>query len=115
MDYLCNKITLQPIIENAIYHGINQMPDEGRIDIRVFSEKGDIIFQVEDNGVGMPQKQCGEILQRESGGSVGIGIKNVNDRIKFYCGDEYGISIASELDEGTCVTIRMPNNFSESQ
>ena len=51
---------------------------------------------------------CREILQRESGDRTGIGIKNVNDRIKIYFGEEYGISIVSELDEGTCVTIRMP-------
>ena len=108
LGYLCNKITLQPIIENAIYHGVNQMPDEGKIDIRIFSKEDDIIFQIEDNGVGMTEEMCREILQRESGDRTGIGIKNVNDRIKIYFGEEYGISIVSELDEGTCVTIRMP-------
>ena len=108
LGYLCNKITLQPIIENAIYHGVNQMPDEGKIDIRIFSKEDDIIFQIEDNGVGMTEEMCREILQRESGDRTGIGIKNVNDRIKIYFGEEYGITIASELDEGTCVTIRMP-------
>ena len=53
LDYLCNKITLQPIIENAIYHGINGLVDEGEIIIRIESRGDDILATVEDNGVGM--------------------------------------------------------------
>jgi len=106
--YLCNKITLQPIIENAIYHGINRMVDEGEIIIRIREEEGDIVFSVSDNGVGMSKEQCEEILKSEPGDQTGIGIKNVNDRIKIYFGEENGITIESELDEGTCVSIRMP-------
>ena len=108
LSYLCNKITLQPIIENAIYHGIDRMVDEGRIEIRIFPDHEKIVFEVEDNGVGMTEEQCQEILQKDSGDKAGIGIKNVNDRIKIYFGEEYGITICSELDEGTCVTITMP-------
>ena len=108
LSYLCNKITLQPIIENAIYHGIDRMVDEGRIEIRIFPDHEKIVFEVEDNGVGMTEEQCQEILQKDSGDKAGIGIKNVNDRIKIYFGEEYGITIRSELDEGTCVTITMP-------
>ena len=108
LPYLCNKITLQPIIENAIYHGINRMVDEGEIIIRIREEEGDIVFSVSDNGVGMSKEQCEEILKSEPGDQTGIGIKNVNDRIKIYFGEEYGITIESELDEGTCVSIRMP-------
>lgn len=108
LSYLCNKITLQPIIENAIYHGIDRMVDEGRIEIRIFQDHEKIVFEVEDNGVGMTEEQCQEILQKDSGDKAGIGIKNVNDRIKIYFGEEYGITIHSELDEGTCVTITMP-------
>lgn len=108
LEYLCNKITLQPIIENAIYHGINRMVEEGKIKISIY-EKGDcIIFEVEDNGVGMSKEECSDILHRESGDQTGIGIKNVNDRIKIYFGEEYGLTIISELDEGTCVLIKMP-------
>ena len=63
---------------------------------------------VEDNGVGMTEEQCREIMHKEPGDRTGIGIKNVNDRIKIYFGDGYGLTITSELDEGTKVTIRMP-------
>ena len=107
-QYLCNKITLQPIIENAIYHGLDRMVDEGRILIRIYSEGEDVVFRVEDNGVGMSEEQCRSILHKEPGDNSGIGIKNVNDRIKIYFGKEYGLSIESELDEGTTVIIRMP-------
>ena len=108
LGYLCNKITLQPIIENAIYHGLNRMVDEGEITIRIREDGDDIILSVEDNGIGMTEEQCQEILRKEPGDRTGIGIKNVNDRIKIYFGEEYGLTITSELDEGTCVDIRMP-------
>lgn len=108
LNYLCNKITLQPIIENAIYHGIDRMVDEGKINIGIYQKGDRIIFTVEDNGVGMTEEQCEEILHKDAGDRVGIGIKNVNDRIKIYFGEEYGLTIQSELDEGTRVTISMP-------
>lgn len=108
LGYLCNKITLQPIIENAIYHGIDRMVDEGKINIGIHQKEDKIIFTIEDNGVGMTLEQCEEILHEDASDRVGIGIKNVNDRIKIYFGEEYGLTIQSELDEGTRVTISMP-------
>ncbi len=108
LSYLCNKITLQPIIENAIYHGIDRMVEEGYIQIRIEEEETAIRMTVTDNGVGMSEEQCKEILHREAGERTGIGIKNVNDRIRIYFGEEYGLHITSELDEGTCVEIRIP-------
>lgn len=108
LSYLCNKITLQPIIENAIYHGMDRMVDEGMIKIGIHQDPNRIIFTVEDNGVGMTEEQCREVLKKEPGDRAGIGIKNVNDRIKIYFGDEYGLTIQSELDVGTRVTITMP-------
>lgn len=107
MQYLCNKITLQPIIENAIYHGLD-MADEGLITIRVKEDGEDIVMSVEDNGVGMSGELCSEILKREPGDKGGIGIKNVNDRIRIYFGEKYGLTIFSVPDEGTRVDIRMP-------
>lgn len=108
LSYYCNKITLQPIIENAIYHGIDRMVEEGKIEIMIQSEEDDILFIIKDNGVGMTKEQCSVILKKEPGDQTGIGIKNVNDRIKIYFGEKYGIKITSEPDKGTCVTIRMP-------
>lgn len=108
LKYYCNKITLQPIIENAIYHGVNQMIEEGEINIRIFESGEDIIFEVEDNGIGMTKEKCEEILKIDKSKKSGIGVANVNERIKIYFGEEYGITIESELDCGTRVTIRMP-------
>ena len=109
LHYYCNKITLQPIIENAIYHGLNRMIDEGFIEIKIFEDGGDVVFTVEDNGVGMTKEQCESILHKEVKGQTGgIVIKNVNDRVKIYFGEQYGMKIESELDEGTKVSIRMP-------
>lgn len=108
LSYYCNKITLQPLIENAIYHGINRMIDEGEIIVRIYERGSEVIFEVEDNGVGMTEEQCSQILHREPGDKSGIGIKNVNDRIRIYFGEQYGLSIESELDEGTKIIINMP-------
>lgn len=110
--YLCNKITLQPIIENAIYHGLD-MTDEGRIQIGIKARGEDILMYVEDNGVGMDEERCKEILHKESSDRSGIGIKNVNDRIKIYFGEKYGLTILSEPDVGTRVEILMPKVLEE--
>ena len=108
LEYYCNKITLQPIIENAINHGLDLMVDEGQITVQVCQEGEDILFRVRDNGVGMSREQVDAILHHSPGDRTGIGIKNVDDRLKIYFGKEYGLRITSELDVGTCVEIRMP-------
>ena len=108
LDYYCNKITLQPIIENAINHGLDLMVEEGCIWVQVLQDGEDILFRVRDNGVGMSQEQLQAIFQRDPKDRTGIGIKNVNDRLKIYFGKQYGLHITSELDVGTCVEIRMP-------
>ena len=110
-NYFCNKITVQPLIENAIYHGLDRMVDEGHIQISAKTaedDPGDIIITVEDNGVGMTEEQCRKILLKERSDSSGIGVKNVNDRLKIYCGEKYGISVESELDVGTKIKVRIP-------
>ncbi len=115
MDYLCNKITLQPIIENAIYHGINGLVDEGEIQIRVFSDGGDIVFLVTDNGAGMEPEQIQAIFRKGADSKTGIGIKNVDDRLKIWFGDAYGIQIDSVPDMGTRVRVRMPKVREETE
>lgn len=105
---LCNKITLQPIIENAITHGLDLMVDPGHIEIEVCSDGDDILFKVSDDGIGMSAEQVAELLKNEPSDRTGIGIKNVNDRLRIYFGPQYGLSIDSVPDEGTTVTIRMP-------
>ena len=116
-ECLCNKITIQPLIENALYHGIADM-DDGEIKItvkRAEDDPEDILITVADNGVGMTDEQCAAVLAKERSDSVGIGVKNVNDRLRIYFGEKYGISIKSELDMGTEVTVRIPGNAEDRQ
>ena len=105
---LCNKITLQPIIENAIVHGLDLMVDAGHIEITVRPDGGDILLIVADDGIGMESEQVAALLQNEPSDRTGIGVKNVNDRLRIYFGPEYGLSITSAPYEGTTVTIRTP-------
>ena len=106
--YLCSKITLQPLVENAIYHGIEPLIDDGEIIISVKPDGDDILMTVSDNGVGMTAEQVEGLLKKERSDSSGIGIKNVSDRIKIYFGDSYGVKVESEPDAGTKITVRIP-------
>ena len=106
------KLMLQPMVENAIYHGMEFMDGDGVIQIRVWREGDDLYLRVRDNGLGMTKEQV-ENLFKDSGhvpsrrGS-GIGVRNVNERVHLYFGDAYGLRIESEPDEGTDVIIHLP-------
>lgn len=107
------KLILQPIIENSIYHGIEYMVDEGLITIRVSLTASDMILEVEDNGLGMDKSTIEKLLFRrdleiESHKGSGVGVRNVDERIKLRYGENYGIAITSEIEEGTTVQIRVP-------
>lgn len=104
------KLILQPIIENAIYHGINKIQDKGEIKIKVFIEGEKIVFQVSDNGYGIKTERLKEIFEYEQTNkrTLGVGLKNVVERIKLSYGDEYGVDIVSEIEVGTTVSISIP-------
>ncbi|NBD25751.1 cache domain-containing sensor histidine kinase [Paenibacillus glycinis] len=103
------KILLQPFVENAIYHGIRGSADKGLIAIRGMRVGDNVVFEVEDNGQGMTPEQLQRLLLPEDGEDrKGIGIRNVDERIKLYFGREYGVHIRSEREVGTCVTITIP-------
>ncbi|MGL4741863.1 MAG: sensor histidine kinase [Sarcina sp.] len=105
------KLIIQPIIENAIYHGVESLYDEGEIKIDVFRDDLFLFIVISDNGIGIKEEKLETILKKKrnfkSNGS-GVGLRNVNERIKLYFGDEYGLTIKSELDIGTEVTITLP-------
>ena len=106
------KLMLQPTVENAIYHGMEFMDGDGEILLKVWKEEGDLYFSVIDNGLGMTEEQVGNLFTGashvDSKRGSGIGVKNVNERIKLYFGEKYGLSIESEPDEGTTVKIHLP-------
>ncbi len=109
-DYITLKLLIQPIVENSIYHGFSQIPDEGIINIKVYIDGEDLVYLISDNGYGISEEKITSIISGEtkSKHSSGVGIKNVNERIKIYYGESYGINIKSEPDEGTDVYIRIP-------
>ncbi|WP_332447380.1 cache domain-containing sensor histidine kinase [Sphaerochaeta sp.] len=106
------KLIVQPIVENAIYHGIKYLQEMGHIDIKVFKRKpGAIVIEVRDNGVGMDAQKLDTILSLEGPphkSGAGIGVRNVHQRIQLYYGSDYGLEISSELDEGTLVRLVIP-------
>lgn len=105
-SYSMPNLILQPIIENAIEHGIDlKESGKGILTIQVYEEKEDFILSITDNGVGMSEKDCEELLFRPS---KGYGLRNVNERIQLIYGNKYHLSITSELEKGTVVLARLP-------
>ena len=105
------KLILQPLIENALYHGIKNRRGRGAIAITGTEEDGDLLIKVRDNGAGMSPEQ---LTQLQSGmyeeHHSGLGLKNVHQRIRLYCGEPYGLSFESEIGKGTTVTVRLPRS-----
>ena len=111
------KITVQPIIENALYHGIKNRRGGGKITVTGTDGDTDYSIIVMDGGMGMTTERLEEIRKeltdKESGEGKIYGLYNVNERIRLFYGDEYGISIESEYEKGTTVTIRLPKKSTE--
>lgn len=110
MKYKTLKILLQPLVENSIYHGIKNKIGTGIIKIVGKEDGENILLQVVDNGVGMSSEELENILKstgRSEAGS-GVGVRNVNERIKLYFGEKYGIEFESRPDEGTTANIWLP-------
>ena len=113
------KLTLQPIVENSIYHGIERKVGKGNLKIRISVSDTRLRIRISDDGMGMPEetlKQLNEKLRRltlddvqeESGKRGGIALVNVNNRIKLLFGEEYGLSIYSWEGAGTDVLVILP-------
>ncbi len=115
--YYLMKLMLQPIVENALYHGIKNKRGKGMIRVKGRQDQTDLVFTVEDNGIGMMASQlqymrgviAGEIEEdRSSESTHGFGMANVQQRIRLRCGEGYGISVESTYGEGCLVTVRIP-------
>lgn len=106
------KLMLQPLVENAIYHGMEFMDGDGEIEILAFCREKELFITIRDNGLGMTREQSDALLTEKtrvtSKRGSGIGVKNVNERIRLYFGEEYGLEIDSEPDEGTQIRIHLP-------
>jgi two-component system sensor histidine kinase YesM len=109
------KLVLQPLVENALYHGVKNKRQGGTIILRAKQNSNDeVVFEVEDNGIGFTPSKLAQVraeLESDSGDirmESGFGIGNVNKRIKLYYGKPYGLSIESEYNVGTCVRLVIP-------
>ena len=104
------KLVLQPVVENCIYHGLKNKIDKGIIRIGADIEDGFLCLRVADNGYGMRQETIGELYRSFEDGVVSnnVGLKNIYQRVMIYYGGNAGMTIESELDEGTTITIRQP-------
>ncbi len=104
------KVLLQPLVENAIYHGIKNKYGTGTIRITGEREGETIVLRVNDNGVGMDEETRKSLLSpaTDAKQGKGVGLMNVHERIRLYFGKIYGLTIDSEPDEGTTVTVKFP-------
>ena len=110
-DEMIVKIVLQPLVENALYHGIKDLEEGGYIRVLGFREGNNIILEVYDNGKGMSHEQIKNILKAPSSTFItkgGVAIKNVHERIQVYFGQDYGLSYESEYGKWTKVRITIP-------
>ena len=105
------KLVLQPLLENAIYYGMEFMDGEGEIYVRGYRRDNDVYLEVEDNGLGMPEEEAAELLngkERPHKHGSGVGLVNVHSRLKLRFGEDYGLIIHSCPDEGMMVQIHIP-------
>lgn len=108
------KMLLQPMVENAVKHGLRDKEGTGTVAINVFRREDYLEIIVMDDGVGMDEAKVHELTEKLGGkvgvsnGKVSIGMKNVYDRIKLNCGDQYGFEIESVKGVGTVITFRLP-------
>jgi two-component system sensor histidine kinase YesM len=110
---LVPKLALQPIVENALEHGLD-VKEEGEklLKLYFFEENGDVVIRVEDNGIGMEQEQAEKLLTYQA---KGYGLKNVNDRMCILYGEKYAIRILSKVGEGTSVDMRIPKEVKKDE
>ncbi|PWW36167.1 MULTISPECIES: cache domain-containing sensor histidine kinase [Paenibacillus] len=110
LDYHMPKMILQPIVENAIFHGLAELEEDGVITIRIQPRGSDIVIEVCDNGIGMDQHTIQNFMEDklEADKGTGIGLHNVQRRIQLHFGKPYGMQVASQIGEGTTFTILLP-------
>ncbi len=101
-------LCIQPIVHNAIIHGILPKDGKGKVVIKVAKENGELMISIEDDGVGMKQDEVEKAYLSGYGSGCGIGISNVNERLKILYGESHGLKIESEYMKGTTVTFRIP-------
>jgi len=116
------KITLQPLVENAIYHGIKEVDWRGLIRIEGYRENERIILRVRDNGKGMDEQKLKQFREEIAApfsegpkySSMGMGTRNVHARFRLYFGESYGITCSSSPGQGTVIQVQFPAGETEA-
>ncbi|WP_182299407.1 sensor histidine kinase [Cohnella cholangitidis] len=117
LDCMMLHFILQPLVENALQHGIEMSKGNGILILRAYRNEANLVLEVEDNGIGMSKEKLERITTSEEEslypGLYSIGVKNVNERIKLYYGEEFGLRYRSEEGKGTIVTVLLPLDISK--
>jgi two-component system sensor histidine kinase YesM len=112
LDLKVLRFVLQPIVENSLIHGVEPMEGQGLIIIKGYRDEDKLIITVTDNGVGIPSDKMNNLMQgkpqNKENKLSGMGIRNVDERIKLYFGESYGISIQSVPNMFTTIEITIP-------
>ena len=109
--YMILPLLIQPIVENAFVHGIEEKSEKGNIKVNIFERDDNLVINITDNGIGIKEEDLNNIknqLEVSNDNGKSIGMNNVNQRIKIYYGEKYGLDISSEYGEGTIVTLNLP-------
>ena len=113
-DYMVLPLLIQPVVENAIVHGLESKQGEGSVNIEIYKDGGLLKIIVQDDGVGMSEGELNKVLSalNEIDDMPGyrIGLRNVHQRIKLFYGENYGLKIYSEVGKGTRVEILLPGS-----
>lgn len=115
------KLIVEPVVENALSHGIEQVSRIGILEIKSYLKEEDLIIEVNDNGIGMTEDELEKLIDKIEGSTEeenensSIGLRNVNKRLKLLYGDEYGISIESKYNEYTKVTLKLNREYKKKE
>jgi len=115
LDYKIPVLSIQPLVENAIKHGITPKVGKGAVKITAQKENNELVLGIIDDGVGIPANKLGQVLQPGYGSGNGVGMSNVHERIKTLFGEEYGLKIVSCPDQGTSIQMRIPLLIDEEE
>jgi two-component system LytT family sensor kinase len=107
-EYQVPVLTLQPLIENAIKHGVQPKVGTGTVEIKARLINGEMLFIISDDGVGISSDRMPKVILPGFGSGNGVGLSNVHERLKSLFGEDYGLRIMSEVNKGTSVYVRIP-------
>jgi len=108
LSYRIPRLIIQPIVENAIIHGIAPKIDQGNLVVQGYQKDGELVFVIKDDGVGMEEIKRQTIVTNSGMDCDSIALGNIQKRIKLYYGKQYGLEIQSAKEKGTTVTLRIP-------